>query len=248
MAYHVDENDFPQGFTGCLPRPMKVGENPRFKVWGTVEECPTIPRSEWVTCSLKHKIWEVVNQSSQNTCACASTRGIMQLVREIMGLKRIRLSQGSVYNLTSGGRDQGANIMDVLTAMMDVGMAPNSVIDEYDWQGRDYPANWKAEAAKCRIIEAWDCPSFDELISAVQKSIPVVFGVNWSGGGGHAIGCIGYADGKAEILNSWGADWGDNGTGFLSESQCRAITSYGAFAIRAITIPSDEELPPPPNL
>jgi hypothetical protein len=243
----IDYFDLPIGACGCHPRPAKVGANPRFKVWGTVEDCPTIPRSEWQECSLRHKVWEICNQANQNSCCPTATRGAVQIVRETMGLRRISLSQGSLYSQISGGRDQGANIMDALEAMMDVGICPDSVIDQYDWQGRDYPANWKEEAKKYRILEAWDCPSFDEMISAVQKSIPVVFGVNWSGGGGHAICCVGYKDGKAEILNSWDKDWGDGGYGFLTESQCRAITSFGAFAIRSVTIPSDEELPPPPK-
>jgi hypothetical protein len=235
------------GNMGCHERPVKVGANPRFRVWGTVDECPTIPRSLWRECSLRHKVWEVCNQSSQNSCCPTATRGAAQILREINGLKRVRLSQGSLYGQIAGGRDQGANIMDALEAMMDVGICPDSIIDEYDWQGKKYPVNWKDEAAKYRILEAWDCSTFDDLVSAVQTSIPVVFGVNWAGGGGHAICAIGYKDGKVEILNSWGTDWGDGGFGYLSESQCRAITSYGAFAVRAVTIPSGEDLPPPPR-
>jgi hypothetical protein len=172
----------------------------------------------------------------------------MEILREVYGLKRERLSHGSTYSLVNGGRDQGANIMDVLEAMMDVGMAPMSAIDQYDISGR-YPSTWKVSAAKYKILEAWDCPSFDEMISASQKGYPVVFGVNWPGGGGHAICCTGYdkESNTAEILNSWGESWGDAGFGNLTEKQCKAITSYGAFAIRSVTIPSDEVLPPMPK-
>jgi hypothetical protein len=191
-------------------------------------------------------VWEIVNQSSQNSCCPSATRGAVEILREINGLNRVQLSQGSLYVQINGGRDRGANIMDALEAMMDVGMTPDSVVDEYAWN-KKFPSNWKEEAAKYRILEAWDCSTFDAMISAVQRSIPVVFGVNWSGGGGHAITCIGYEDGKAEILNSWGADWGDGGFGYLTESSCRAITSYGAFAIRSVTFPSGEVLPPAPR-
>jgi hypothetical protein len=247
--YLIDLDKPPEGYCGCHPRPMKVGANPRFKVWGTVEDTPIIPRNEWVTTSLRHLVWEICNQAQQNSCCPTATRGAVEIIRELTGLKRIRLSQGSLYNLIAGGRDQGANIMDALEAMMKVGMCPDSIIDEYDWQGRDYPSNWKTEAAKIRILEAFDCPSFADMISAVQKSLPVVFGVNWAGGGGHAIVCVGYdkPTNRAEILNSWDKTWGDGGFGYLTESDCRAIASYGAFAIRSVTLPSDEELPPAPK-
>jgi hypothetical protein len=245
-----DPNRRADGNMGCFERPMKVGANRRFPVWGTVSECPIIPRANWQEYSLRHKVWEVLDQGSQNSCCPTATRGATEIVREIMGQARIRLSQGSLYNQIAGGRDQGANIMDALEAMMDVGMVPDSIIDQYDWQGRGYPPNWKAEAAKYRILEAWDCPTFDEMLSAVEKQFPVVFGVNWAGGG-HAITCIGKKKSGntwlAEILNSWGADWGDGGFGYLTESQCKASTSYGAFAIRGVTIPSGEELPPMPE-
>jgi len=242
-----DPNRMADGNMGCHPRPMKVGANPRFPVYGTVDEMPIIPRADWVECSLRHKVWQIVNQASQNSCAAASTRGAVELLREINGQSRVELSHGSLYGQANGGRDQGANVMAILEAMMDVGIAPTSIIDQYDWTDRDYPSKWKDHASMYKILEAWDCPTFDAMISAVQRGMPVVFGVNWAGGGGHAIACIGYKEGKAEILNSWGADWGDGGFGYLTESQCKAITSYGAFAIRAATIPSAETLPPIPQ-
>ena len=247
----IDLSQPPQGFTGCQERTWDVGANPRFPVWGQVEDLRKIPREEWVECSLRHKVWEVCDQASQNSCCPTATRGAAQLLREINGQKRVRLSQGSLYNQIAGGRDQGANIMDALTAMMDVGMTPDSYIDEYDWQGRDYPKDWKTEAAKYRILEASECPSFDEMLSAVQIGFPVVFGVNWAGGGGHAICCVGKkksgSSWLAEILNSWGTSYGDGGFGYLTERDCKAITNYGAFAIRSVTIPSGEELPPMPK-
>jgi len=247
--FDIDLNQPPQGFCGCLPRRDKVGDNPRFKVYGTVDETPIIPRSEWVECSLRHKAWDVVNQADQNSCCPSATRGAVEILREINGLSRIKLSQGSLYSQISGGRDAGANISDALEAMMDVGMTPISVIDEYDWRGKNYPTNWKTEAKKYRILEAFDCPTFDAVASAVQRSMPVVFGVYW-GSGGHAITAIGLKQVNGiwylKILNSWGSDWEDQGFGDLSESKCSGITSFGAFAIRAVTIPSEEELPPPP--
>jgi hypothetical protein len=247
----IDLNTPAEGRCGCHPRLCTVGQHPRFKVWGTVDDAPIIPRSQWKTVSLRDKVWEIANQLQQNSCCPTATRGAYEIIRELMGLKRIRLSQCSLYTQINGGRDQGANIMDALTAMMDVGIAPHSIVDQYNMNERTYPAVWKDHASKFRILEAFDCPTFDAMISAVHLGMPVVFGVNWTGGGGHAIVCVGYdlETNSAEILNSWGEEWGDVGFGNLTERQCKAITSYGAFALRGIVIPSDEAevLPPMPS-
>jgi hypothetical protein len=234
--------------TGCLPRISKVGEKPHFPVAGTVDACPILPRSEWSECSIRHKVWTVIDQNPQNSCCPSATAGAAMILREIAGQKRIVLSQGSLYGQINGGRDGGANIEDALEAMMQTGICPASQIGPKDWQGRDWPSDWKATAKKVRILEAFDCPTFDAVASAVLRSMPVVFGVFW-GTGGHAITAVGLKkipnSWNLEFLNSWGAEWGDAGFGFLPESKCGGIKSFGAFAIRSVTIPSDETLPPP---
>jgi hypothetical protein len=244
---HIDLDTKIPFATGCLPRTSKVGEKSHFPVAGTVENCPILPRSAWSDCSIRHKAWTVIDQNPQSSCCPSATSGATMILREIAGEKRILLSQGSLYGQINGGRDAGANIEDALEAMMSVGICPASKIDPQDWQGRDWPSDWKTTAKCFRILEAFDCPTFDAVASAVQLSMPVVFGVFWSGGG-HAITAVGLKniDGvwNLEFLNSWGADWGDHGFGFLTEKQCSGIKSFGAFAIRSVTIPNDEDLPP----
>jgi hypothetical protein len=240
------ENHIPYA-TGCLPRTSKVGGNRLFPVAGTVDACPILPRSEWRECSIRHKAWTVIDQNPQNSCCPSATAGAAMLLREIAGEKRILLSQGSLYGQINGGRDAGANIEDALAAMMKTGVCPAASIDSHAWQPRGWPSDWEAEAKKFRILEAFDCPAFDAVASAVQRSMPVVFGVFW-GSGGHAITAIGLKklDGGwgLEFLNSWGAAWGDAGFGVLPEAKCAGIASFGAFAIRSVTISGDEELPP----
>jgi hypothetical protein len=248
--YEINLDTAPDGFTGCLPRTSLCGANPNFPMAGTVDACPIIPRSDWVECSLRHKVWTVIDQNPQNSCCPSATAGSAMILRETNGQKRILLSQGSLYGQINGGRDQGANIEAALEAMMEVGIAPASVVDPKDWTSRDYPSNWKEEAAKFRILEAFDCPTFDAVASAVQRSMPVVFGVYW-GSGGHAITAVGLKKigsvWNIDFLNSWGESWGENGFGYLPESKCSGIKSFGAFSIRSVTIPSDETLPPGPR-
>ena len=246
MTNH-DLTQNPPFATGCLPRTSKVGEKAHFPVMGTVEDCPIIPRASWQECSIRHKVWTVVDQNPQNSCCPSATTGATMILREIAGEARIILSQGSLYGQINGGRDAGAGIEAALEAMMKVGICPVSMIDGHDWQGRDWPSDWKTAAKKTRILEAFDCPNFDAVASAVQHRIPVVFGVYW-GSGGHAICAVGLKQisgvWNLEFLNSWGASWGDNGLGYLTESQCSGIKSFGAFAIRSVTVPSTENLPP----
>jgi hypothetical protein len=248
---HILNLDTPISYsTGCLSRKSKVGEKPHFPVAGTVEACPILPRSDWADCSIRHKVWTIIDQNPQNSCCPSATSGATMILREIAGEKRILLSQGSLYGQINSGRDGGANIEDALEAMMKVGVCPAAKIDPKDWKGRDWPADWKTEAKKFRILEAFDCPTFDAVASSVQRSMPVVFGVYW-GSGGHAITAVGLkkidAAWNLEFLNSWGADWGDHGFGFLPESKCGGINNFGAFAIRSATIPGNEDLPPSLN-
>jgi hypothetical protein len=245
--FPIDFDKIPKFARGCLPRVSKVGEKSHFPLAGTVEDCPILPRSAWEDGSIRHKAWTVIDQNPQNSCCPSATTGATMILREIAGEKRIMLSQGSLYGQINGGRDAGANIEDALEAMMNVGACPASLVDPQDWQGRRWPSSWKTEAKKFRILEAFDCPTFDAVASAVQRAMPVVFGVYW-GGGGHAITAVGLKRiderWNLEFLNSWGADWGDAGFGFLPESKCTGIKTFGAFAIRSVTISGDEELPP----
>jgi hypothetical protein len=235
--------------TGCLPRASKVGEKAHFPVAGSVDACPILQRSDWIECTIRHKVWTVIDQNPQNSCCPSATSGATMILREIAGEKRILLSQGSLYGQINGGRDGGANIEDALEAMMKTGVCPASQIDPKDWQGRDWPSDWKAAAKKVRILEAFDCPTFDAVASAVLRCLPVVFGVFW-GAGGHAITAVGLRQiagaWNLEFLNSWGSDWGEGGFGLLPEAKCSGIKSFGAFAIRSVTIAGDET--PPPTL
>jgi hypothetical protein len=230
-----------------LPRSSLVGAKAHFPVVGTVDACPILDRADWQECSIRHQVWTVIDQNPQNSCCPSAAAGAAMILREIAGEKQILLSQGSLYGQINGGRDAGANIEDALEAMMKVGICPNDVIDQYSWTPRNWPKTWADVAKRIRILEAFDCPTFDAVASAVQRGLPVVFGVYW-GSGGHAITAVGLKKINSvwnlEFLNSWGESWGDSGFGYLPESQCSGIKNFGAFAIRSVTVPSTEDLPP----
>ena len=200
---------------------------------------PDHPPVRLEECSIRHKAWTVIDQNPQNSCCPSATAGAAMILREIAGEKRILLSQGSLYGQINGGRDDGANIEDALEAMMKTGVCPASAIDPQDWQGRGLAERLEGRRRKISaILEAFDCPTFDAAASAVQLSMPVVFGVYWGGGRsrhhGRRLEKIGGGWGL-EFLNSWGADWGDGGFGVLPEAKCAGIETFGAFAIRCVT-------------
>ena len=239
---------------GCLQRTTKVGDG-AFRVFGDPGTPGLIGRSLWPALSqvpLDPFVWHVINQSNQGSCMPSAGAGAVMICRENAGLSRVVLSQASVYGQGNGGSDSGMGIDAGLKLIQEVGFCPVDLIDQYDWQGfrrGTWPAGWKDEAAKYRALEAWDCPTYDHAVSAVLRGFPVVLGVFWEGGGGHAIVMIGWNNdvGKPKILNSWGKSWGANGIGYLTEPQCKkGIDYFGAWALRVPTDPTnDGDIPQP---
>lgn len=225
---------------GCLPRVSKVGD------WPTSEAiAPLLHTDKWEQFGGinidKHK-WMVKDQGNQGSCAGAAAVGAFMLVRAVAGLPQVHLSQAVPYALSNGGRDNGASIDTILQKMMEVGTVPDSYIDSMDWRGygrKQWPEDWRDEAKDYQIFEAWDCPTYKHVISALCHGFPCVGGVTWSGGGGHAIIFTGWKGGQTRILNSWGADYGDDGIGWLPDRQVeRGIVRYGAWALRVVTRPN----------
>jgi len=208
----------PEMFLGCLPRSTRLGDG-TFIV-GDESVLTIIPRDKLETMSMRPLIRNRVNQGMQNSCASAATAGCVMLKRHDIGLADVVLSQASLYRFVNGGRDSGSQLDDNLRQLAKVGIAPVSVVPQYNWQANPpWPTTWVAEAAKYKALEWWDLADTMAIASAVSVGMPCVIGVFWSGGGGHAIVCIGIrvkADGSLEfeILNSW-ANWGDGQCGFL---------------------------------
>ncbi len=255
MTQHLRTND--RGTThplGCLPRVTAPEDWPRVGEAGAPD---LIARSEWdkhASTALESRIWTVLAQGAQNSCAgCAAVAAIM-LTRAVSGLLNIDLSQAVPYAISNGGRDEGASIDAVLRAIQEFGTVPTEVIDGYGWQGyysrrNGWPDGWKDIAADYRAVEAVDCPTYDHAVSAVLRGFPVVLGVDWEDrrGAGHAITMVGWK-GRPRILNSWGEKWGESGCDWIKESTCeRGVKKYGAWRLRVVSDPKDDGDMSPPN-
>lgn len=124
------------------------------------------------------------------------------------------------------------------------------------WPGENYSGTSVIAGAK--VVQAWSWITeyrwafgLDDLIMAVGYKGPAVLGVNWYSGmfspdakgqlhvsgslaGGHAILCRGVNLKLRRFLlhNSWGADWGNNSTAWISfEDMERLLHEQGEACI-----------------
>lgn len=250
MPTIYDENGI-ERFCGCLPRTTEP-DGSVFPIVGDAGTIPLKPRSQWTPTSLAHHVWNIHDQGNQNSCCPTAYAGLLETLREIQGLDRIPFSQAYPYHYANGGRDQGASLDVVFFAIRDRGITPASIVDPMDWRGKTWPADVDDRAAEFRIVEEWDMIHVDALGSGLEAGFPGVLGVFWTGGGGHAVYAVGKrpaARGNSwdfQIANSWGHDWGENGLGWLPESQvAEGIRYFGGWIPRFQRTPSNEPAPLP---
>jgi hypothetical protein len=229
---------------GCKERTeSKVGDG-RFKVYDEVK-FPLIPRSEWQdTNQLQDHMWRQIFQGPQLSCAGAFGCGVLQIARRIAGLDDIPLSQAVPYALCNGGRDSGASIDSILTALTDVGTVSTDLIDQYNWRGfrspgTDYawPAGWQKEAGLIRIDESWDCPTIDHLMTGIQLGFVGGGGIYWKyprRQGGHALPIVGCRNRNPVVLHSWE---GYKYQEMPYEQWKQGIPIFGGWLIRSVVHP-----------
>lgn len=226
-----------EGFKGCLPRISKVGDG-LFPVLGEPGTPPLVDPSEWEKwreTSFAPHVWHKITQAKQNSCTGCACAGVMITSREARDLPRIIFSQASIYgfedsDLTPRRRDNGMNIDVALQILQNVGICSVDIIEQYDWAGYGrgtWPDDWKEHAKQNRIVEAWDCPTGEHIVSAVMRGFPVVYGSK-----GHAVCRIGWR----LDLNSW-PDWADRGIGQWANDRelDEGAKHYGAWALRVVS-------------
>jgi len=228
--------------TGCLPRETNFGCG-AFAPYGSDGTPPLFSKQQLRAMIPTHGNllleyhYRTIDQKSQSSCCGCAGVGALQLVDHIEDGGEPYLSQAVPYSFRSVNaegvlidrkRDDGMNIEECLQVLQLVGTCEINAVDPYDWNGRDgWPSDWKDSAARYRVAEAWDCEDTEAVMSALVFGYPVVFGTN-----NHAVIAIGYDEDGLIILNSWGADWGDNGIGRWPSHQ---IPHYGAWALRCTT-------------
>lgn len=234
---------------GCLGRITRPGESP-YPNFGEVKESPLlIPEADWGDFAIQTTrpfVDSIIDQGPIGSCCgCATVQSLMVL-RHRAGLPHILLSEASIYGPGSGGRDQGMTIEEGIRLLSGQGAVPADVIDPRDWRGywnKSWPSGWRDIAKDYRATEWFELPTHNHMVSAVLSGWPVVFGVMWPGGGGHAIVGYGYDPIRDvwKIVNSWGSGWGDAGFGELDRRTVdNGSRTFGAWAPAAMIDPAGQ--------
>ncbi|HOV61668.1 MAG TPA: C1 family peptidase [Candidatus Hydrogenedentes bacterium] len=248
---------------GCHPRLLHPGAV--YPILGSDPARPEIrliPRDEWAEIDLSHLVPEVLDQDGTNACNAFAAVQTLHVLRFEAGLPHVPLSPGNLYGRINGGVDGGSVLSDAIQALEKEGVCTAATVPELQWRQRSWPATWKEEAKKFRILEAFDCPSFDHLASAILLGFPVNLGilVGWKfkvqadgwladyrgGGGGHAMCGVGLLYHRTrqtwgvKVVNSWGKDWGQGGFAVVPESYFGSSPFVDGWAVRGVVDPQGD--------
>lgn len=213
---------------------------------------PMIPRAQWKPCSMEGFLPPVHDQDGIGMCNASATVAGMEACRALQGLPYVQLSGGHLYGRINDGRDRGSLLEDGLREAMAGGVCTTATVPYLNWRSR--PAAAAEEAKRYRVLEAWLCPTFDHLASALQCGFFVIEGLMWrdnfkvdgdgwlptrgaGGAGGHAVLGFGLAERGgvwgARTRNSWSEQWGARGNCVIPETLFGTQIG-GMWALRAM--------------
>ena len=214
-----------------------------------------IPRSEWPKegRSIQSAVQRILDQNGLNYCWDYGPCGAFEAYRHLAGFAHIDLSPVSLAP-AANFRNEGLSLQEAAAQLKNVGLAPESIIKGRDYQGRDWPQDWKKYAAQYRAIRLWEAQyqqCFDALVSGIIQGQPVVLGTDAFGGGHCVWACaFGFDNGSwwAKGPNSWGLSYTNcNEPGYwkYSERHLTGLDNYGVYVIQAESVP-DADVPPEP--
>ena len=224
------------GWRKDLPDPRDL------KMSASLWQRMTLPREASLRKSTY--ISKIEDQGSIGSCAANSSSSATEMVIKRNG-RDVQLSRLWLYaevrklERTPLTEDSGAQIRDVIKVLAKKG-CPLEVAYPYDlnrWT-QDPPPSLDTAAIKNQVLLYYRCPTLGQIKACIAQGFPVVGGFNCPKSfqseatartgvveyapekgfdGGHAIVFTGYNDNKGclEFQNSWGADWGDAGYGYL---------------------------------
>lgn len=229
---------------------------------------PVIPRSEWREVDYSPFASAILDQNGYNACAGHSGASCFTREWSKSGRAPRQFSAWYLYTYACGGWDRGANLGDCIQVMTQRGMVEDADVPHGTYRERDLPSGLDTKAQRFRLREAYECTSFDEMVSALVLDFTLYFGINVGGRfasldaggvpgiggwGGHALhGCglvqvpRGPYQGRWAVRtqNSWGTAFGDAGFCNLIEEHFHG-SAFGCYAVKGlIDDPSDPSNPP----
>lgn len=217
----------------ALPRKTPIRQD-RLYCKSGVEIIPAADLKQFYGRPLLQHVHDILDQGSVGSCATeATTQGLM-ICRSIAKMKHRLLNPWTIYRLVTN-YDSGSDIGEDVDVACETGIVPMDLWDraEHRWKSAP-PAEIQAAAKDYQIDEFWEITSREEMQTAIALGEVVVFGVYWSGGGGHAITAIGQDKDSVHFVGSWGPTAHDgDGTGTLPWRQVeRGLQAFTCRAIR----------------
>ena len=209
-----------------------------WKEFGSEPKVPLIPRNEWKPVDLSAFLPDVKDQDGVGACNAFATVTAVEACRQQQGLPYRRLSPGYLYGNINGQRDDGSLLEDGLEWMTSKGTCLASTVPELAWKRSQWPAKAATEASDFVVLEAYVCPGFDAMASALQQGFFIVEGLAWydnftpdadgwlpargrGNWGGHALAGYGLVKRGSTwgiaTRNSWGETWGKKGDCVIPE-------------------------------
>lgn len=264
LALFDGHKDQPRAM-GCILGAPKL----KWDEFGTAAAPGTklIPRAEWQEVDLEGFLPDVYDQDGIGQCNASATCSTMETVRFIAGMLPVKLSGGDLYSQINNGRDKGSSLEDGLHAAINNGVATAKTVP-YLWDHRNHSNSPTvlAERQKYKVVEAYLCPTFDHMASAIQQGFPIVHGLMWydnfkvdkdgwipargaGRSGGHALEGFGLQK-RGDVWgvrtrNSWGVSWGAGGNCVIPETHFNGAIS-GYWAVRSM-VRTPEPFPVTPN-
>jgi hypothetical protein len=248
------EHDGQEFALACLDRTALVGS-----VRPCLEDSISIiAQAKWEPCDFSALLPDPGLQGNHGACVAFQAGNAVEAARAIAGLQNTRLSKWALYALICGGRDQGANIGDSLTALHTKGTCTLATCPDFTLTPPSGAA-WEAESARYRVDESFDCPDRASIATAVQCRFPAPFGLQVYSNftsleetqgrlcvpkpagrlrGGHCVLACGldYFAGQWWLLfatKSWGSTFGKNGCAYYPLNN--VSDSYAdAYCVRSV--------------
>jgi hypothetical protein len=233
-------------------------------VYGDTPTTPMVARGLWPSLiagagGADHPALPPVHdQGAIGQCNAEAVTAAAEFTRALQGLHYVRLSAGELYGRINGGVDRGSLLEQGMAEALARGLGTARTSGTLWRPG--VPMASAGERSCYRVLEAWTCPTFDHLVSAVLSGFATVSGVLWheqygldgdgwlyrrgSGPvGGHALMSYAPAMRGREYglwsLQSWGEGWGRGGRFVLPEGAFGSEVG-GFWAVREMASEAGE--------